>query len=172
MKSCGMQFVEIKHTLAGETKSYACRVAELAADHAVLLYTTEHPAEAGGVTLPVGTLTVAYYWTARPYNVYHWIGPDGATLAYYFNLSGPVLIGSSHLEWEDLEVDVLVTPGAPARILDEDRVPPTAAARLPEIAGARDRVLQEYRDVIRDVEAASRARLGQHASAASPPNSP
>jgi hypothetical protein len=161
-----MQVLEIKRTLAGETKSYACRAAELTEDRAVLLYTLERPGTVGGLTLPAGTLTVAYYWSDRPYNVYHWIAPDGVTLAYYFNLSGPPRIGRARLEWEDLEVDVLVTPDTRARVLDEDRVPASAADRLPEIAAARDRVLREYRHVVSAVEAASRTLLAADAGAA------
>ncbi len=158
-----MRVLEIKRTLEGATKTYACRAAEVAADHAVLLYTLERPRAVGGVALPGGTLTVAYYWIDRPYNVYHWIGPDGRTLAYYFNLSGATRIARERVEWDDLEVDVLVTPDARARVLDEDRVPVAAAGRLPEIAAARARVLAEYEDVIRSVEAASRARFADDA---------
>ncbi|HYM68575.1 MAG TPA: DUF402 domain-containing protein [bacterium] len=161
-----MQVLEVKRTLAGETKTYACRAAALTADHAVLLYTLERSGTVGGLTLPAGTLTVAYYWTDRPYNVYHWIAPDGATLAYYFNLSGRPRIDHARLEWEDLEVDVLVTPDARAHVLDEDRVPASAADRLPEIAAARDRVLREYGEVTRSVETASRTLLTADAGAA------
>jgi len=46
-------------------------------------------------------------------------------------------------------------------VLDEDRVPAAAAARLPEIAAARDAVLRDYPDVTRGVEAASRALLAR-----------
>jgi len=153
--------LEVKRTLHGEERTYACRAAECSPERAVLLYTLARDGRAGGLTLPAGTLTVAYYWAARPYNVYHWIGPDRGTLAYYFNLSGPVRIAGDRLEWEDLEVDILVLPDGRHEVLDEDRVPAAAAARLPEIAAARDAVLRDYPDVTRGVEAASRALLAR-----------
>jgi len=153
--------LEVKRTLHGEERTYACRAVECSPDRAVLLYTLPRAGRVGGVTLPAGTLTVAYYWAARPYNVYHWVGPDGATLAYYFNLSGPARITGDRLEWEDLEVDVLVLPDGQPQVLDEDRVPAAASARLPEIASARDRVLREYPEVTRGVEAASRSLLAR-----------
>ena len=156
-----MDVLEVKRTLHGEERTYACRAAECTPERAVLLYTLARDGRVGGLTLPAGTLTVAYYWAARPYNVYHWVGPDRATLAYYFNLSGPARIIGDRLEWEDLEVDVLVLPDGRLEVLDEDRVPASAAARLPEIAAARDRVLREYPDVTRSVEAASRALLAR-----------
>jgi predicted RNA-binding protein associated with RNAse of E/G family len=147
--------LEVKHRLDGTVRTYPCEAAELSDDHAILLYRLPGAGRVDDLELPAGTLTVAYYWTGRPYNVYHWVAPSGLTLAYYFNLSGPPRIGRGRLEWEDLEVDVLVTPGGRVRVLDEDAVPPAAAARLPEIARARDRVLAEWRTVAADVERAS-----------------
>jgi uncharacterized protein DUF402 len=174
--------LEVKRRLDGSVRTYPCEAAEIAADRAVLLYRLPGQGRVADLVLPAGTLTVAYYWTERPYNVYHWIAPpepgcaasrtppndprgaanvanapSGQTLAYYFNLSGPVRIGPDRLEWEDLEVDVLVTPDGRVQILDEDAVPASAAARLPEIARARERVLADWRDVSADVERASRA---------------
>jgi len=148
--------LEIKRRLDGSVRTYDCETAEAAGDHAVLLYRLPAAGRVAGLTLPAGTLTVAYYWADRPYNVYHWIAPSGETLAYYFNLSGPVRIGRDRLEWEDLEVDVLVTPDGRVQVLDEDAVPPDAAARLPEIARARERVFTDWRAVVDEVERASR----------------
>jgi predicted RNA-binding protein associated with RNAse of E/G family len=149
--------LEVKRRLDGSVRTYPCEAAEIAADRAVLLYRLPGQGRVADLVLPPGTLTVAYYWTERPYNVYHWMAPSGETLAYYFTLSGPVRIGPDRLEWEDLEVDVLVTPDGRIQILDEDAVPASAAARLPEIARARERVLADWRDVSADVERASRA---------------
>ncbi|HLW46770.1 MAG TPA: DUF402 domain-containing protein [bacterium] len=151
-----MTITEVKRRLDGSVRMYPCEAAEVAEDHAVLLYRITGAGRVADVQLMPGTLTVAYYWTGRPYNVYHWIAPSGETLAYYFNLSGPVTIGRDRLEWEDLEVDVLVTPEGRVQVLDEDAVPASAAARLPEIARARERVLADWRAVVRDVERVSR----------------
>ncbi len=177
-----MNVLEVKRRLDGTVRTYSCEAVEVADEHAVLLYRLPGPGRVADLALPAGTLTVAYYWTDRPYNVYHWIAPtepgctasrtppndprgaanvanapSGETLGYYFNLSGPVRIGRDRLEWEDLEVDVLVTPDGRVRVLDEDAVPRAAAARLPEIARARERVLADWRTVTEDVERASRA---------------
>jgi Protein of unknown function (DUF402) len=152
-----MSVMEVKRRLDGSVRTYRCDAVEVTADHAVLLYRITEPGRVADVSLVPATLTVAYYWTGRAYNVYHWIAPSGETLAYYFNLSGPVRIGRDRVEWEDLEVDVLVTPDGRVRVLDEDAVPADAGARLPEIARARDRVLADWPTVIAEVERASRA---------------
>lgn len=154
-----MNVLEVKRRLDGSVRTYPCEAVQADPDHAVLLYRLPGQGKVADLALPAGTLTLAYYWADRPYNVYHWIAPSGGTLAYYFNLSGPVTIGRERLEWEDLEVDVLVTPDGRVQILDEDAVPESAAARLPEIARARERVLADWPDVSRDVERASRAFL-------------
>ena len=152
-----MNVFEVKRRLDGSVRTYPCEAAEIGRDHAVLLYRLPGQGRVADLVLPAGTLTVAYYWADRPYNVYHWIGPSGETLGYYFTLSGPVCIGTDRLEWEDLEVDVLVTPDGRVQILDEDAVPASAAARLPEIARARERALAERPAVVAEVERASRA---------------
>lgn len=156
-----MNVLEVKRRLDGSVRTYPCEAVEIAGDRAVLLYRLSGPGRVADLALPAGTVTMAYYWTDRPYNVYHWIAPAGDTLAYYFNLSGPVHIGRERLEWEDLEVDVLVTPDGRVRVLDEDAVPPTAAGRLPEIARARERILAEWPAVTADAERASRAALAR-----------
>src|SRR5437879_13248174 len=101
-------------------------------------------------------MTVAYYWADRPYNVYHWISPGGDTLGWYFNVSGPVRISERQVEWQDLEVDVLVTPDLRCRVLDEDRLPEALGeSQRTAIAAARARALREYATVVREVAAAS-----------------
>ncbi len=162
-----MDVLEVKRKLDGSVHTFPCRAAELSEDRAVLLYSLPHPGRVADLGLPEGTLTIAYYWRDRPYNVYHWIAPGGETLGYYFNLSGPVTIARDRVEWEDLEVDVLVTPDQRVRVLDEDRVPAAASGRLQEIGRACGRVLAEWGRVIGEVQAASdRIRAGPAAAPA------
>ena len=155
-----MQVLEVKRTLDGAVHTFSCVAAEVTPSRAVLLYAMSRARRVAGLELPSGTMTVAYYWADRPYNVYHWVSRSGQTLAWYFDVSGVVRIGGGRVEWDDLEVDVLVTPDLRAQILDEDRLPvELAPAQREAIAEARARVLREYADVAREVEAASRAFL-------------
>ena len=157
-----MEILEVKRTLDGGVHTFQCTAAEVTPHRAVLLYTISRGRRIADVDLPAGTVTVAYYWTDRPYNVYHWVAPSGETLAWYFNASGPVGIGDGRVEWEDLEVDVLVTPDRKVQVLDEERLPgDLAASRRAEIAAARRRILNDYRAVTREVEAASSGVLAR-----------
>lgn len=159
-----MEILEVKRTLDGAVQTFPCRAAEVTPTRVVLLYTISKGRRIDGLELPAGTVTVAYYWADRPYNVYHWVAPSGVTLAWYFNASGPVRIGDGRVEWDDLEVDVLVTPDLRAQVLDEDRIPADlSASRRAEIAAARRRILDEHVNVARELEAASRGFLARPA---------
>ena len=160
-KTPRMEVLEVKHTLAGAVQSFSCEAAMMNAPRAaVLLYTISALRRVAGLDLPAGTVTVAYFWADRPYNVYHWVSPERETIAWYFNLSGPASIAAGRVEWQDLEVDVLVTPDLRARVLDEDRLPADLPAeRRGEIAAAADRVMREYAEVVMVTEAASRVAM-------------
>lgn len=159
-----MEVLEVKRTLDGAVHTFPCVAVEMTPCRAVLLYAIPTGRRIADVELPAGTVTVAYYWADRPYNVYHWVTPAGETLAWYFNVSGPVHIGDGRVEWEDLEVDVLVTPDLRVQILDEDRLPiALAASQRAAIASARARVLRECSAVAHEVEAASLAFLARAA---------
>jgi|DewCreStandDraft_1066081.scaffolds.fasta_scaffold00175_27 predicted RNA-binding protein associated with RNAse of E/G family len=118
-----MRFLEIKHTLDGKRYEYPCTLLEKEEGRAILLYVLEKPGQVAGVHLPPGTVTIGYFWTDRPYNLYHWVHPDGTTIAYYFNLADHTAIGEDRLSWRDLAVDILLTPEGSVRVLDEGDLP-------------------------------------------------
>ena len=133
MRALG-EVVEIKRTLAGAEKRFACRLLEGDAHTAVLLWIAPGAMNVHGVELPAGTISFGHFWDDRSYNVYHWLGPAGHTLGYYFNIADETLISPGRLEWLDLAVDVLATPGGRLDVLDDP------AALMGEIE-ARSRVL-------------------------------
>lgn len=118
-----MQILEAKHTLDGRRKEFPCDLCLQADGRAILLYRLKGDVVLAGVSMPLGTLTLGHYWQDRPYNVYHWIRPDGATAAYYFNLADGTNIDHQRLEWRDLTVDVMLTPDRKVQVLDEDDLP-------------------------------------------------
>jgi predicted RNA-binding protein associated with RNAse of E/G family len=159
-----VEILEVKRTLDGAVHTFPCTAVEVTPHHAVLLYAISKGRRIADVELPAGTVTVAYYWADRPYNVYHWVAPRVETLAWYFNASGPVRIGGGRVEWEDLEVDVLVTPDLRVQVLDEERLPADLAEpRRAEIAAARRRILDDHAAVTHEIEVASRGFLARSA---------
>lgn len=154
------RFLEVKHTLAGDRQEFECQLLERSQGHAVLLYRLERAWDVAGLRLPSGTRTVAYYWEDRPYNVYHWLHPEGPTLGYYFNISTATRISRDRVEWRDLGVDLLVQPGAQPRFLDEEELPEDLNVRLWEIIWrAKAELLSQHRPLLGQLEARSRELL-------------
>jgi hypothetical protein len=120
--------LETKRTLAGEEKSFRCRVIDSGPPGAMsgdltVLFISDRPYRVAELELPIGTITFGHFWLRRPYNVYHWLTAAGATLGFYFNLSDQLVIGAGTLAYRDLSVDLLACPGAPPQVLDEHELP-------------------------------------------------
>lgn len=118
------EILEIKTTLDGARKEFHCRRLLLEPARVVVLFVSGRPYHIDDLHLPVGTVTFGHFWADRPYNAYHWMSPEGLTLAYYFNVSDHTTLGPEQLTWRDLTVDILVRPGEAPRILDVDELPP------------------------------------------------
>lgn len=145
--------VEIKRTLDGRRKEFRCRLVERAPDRAIVLFVSPQPYEVGGLALPPGTVTLGHFWQGRDYNVYHWLTPDGTTLAHYFNLAADTSIDEGSIQWLDLALDLLVRPDRPAAVLDEDELPPDLDHDTRErIAAARAKILREHPVIIDQLE--------------------
>jgi hypothetical protein len=152
------QILEIKETLAGARQTFPCRVLARRAGEVVVLFVLPADRTVDGLALPAGTVTFGYFWEARPYNVYHWMTPEGATIAFYVNLADRTRIDETTLAFRDLAVDVLLPPAEPPRVLDEDELPPGLDPALrAEIDAARQLVLSNARDLCREVDGRSTA---------------
>src|SRR5437660_1532823 len=110
--------VEIKETLAGVRQTFRCRVVARRPAEAVVLFVLPADRAVADLLLPAGTVTLGHFWEDRPYNVYHWMTPTGATIAFYVNLADRTRIDQDQLSFLDLSVDILLPPEGPPRILD------------------------------------------------------
>ncbi len=145
--------LEIKRTLGGARKEFRCRLVERQSDRAIVLFVADRAYQVPGLALPPGTVTLGHFWPGRPYNVYHWMQPSGTTLAHYFNLATDTSIDAETIRWTDLTLDVLVQPGTPPVVLDEDELPadldPDTRSR---IDAARSAVLEQQGAVVANLE--------------------
>jgi hypothetical protein len=150
--------LELKRTLDGREKSFQCRLIAGDDRQAVVLFVASAPMQVHGVDLPAGTVTFGHFWIDRPYNVYHWLDPRGATLAFYFNVADRTSIEPGRIEWRDLTVDVLATPSGRLEVLDEHELPsdldPALRARIQR---GRDAILSDAAGLMAEVERRSRA---------------
>ncbi len=149
--------IERKTRLDGTTEEFVCDVLELVpGKRAVLRLLLDRDWDVAGVlTVPRGTLTYSYYWTDRPYNVYHWLH-QGRTLAYYVNLADHTIIDEALVGYRDLVLDVLIHPGGAIEVLDEDELPADLepAARR-SIADAMEVVITGAKTLMREIEEAT-----------------
>jgi len=116
------EITEIKETLAGTRKTFHCHVVDRQPGSLVVLFVSKAPVRVHDIDLPAGTVTFGYFWVERNFNVYHWMSPSGATLAFYVNLCDGTRI-EDILHWRDLTVDILIPPSGEAVVLDEDEIP-------------------------------------------------
>lgn len=158
--AAGSPIKEIKHTLAGERQEFVCRLLERSPDRVVLLYPIIHARRVVDILLPANSVTYAYYWTDRPYNVYHWVDADGRTIAFYINLAGGTTIRQDAVEWHDLAVDLLITPDGTIRVLDEDDAAVMSSGALAQIAAAQAQALADREALLAEVGASTERLRG------------
>ena len=105
-------------------------------------------------------MTAGHFWVDRPYNVYHWLDPQGLTLGFYFNVGHTDTVQTDLLAWRDLIVDVIVTPDGGMLVLDEEELPPDLA---PEhrgtIARALEQVMTNPKRLVAEIERETRRLL-------------
>ena len=96
----------------------------------LVLYQLEEEVIVSDIVLPKGTFSYGYFWANRPYNICHFIDPEGRALAYYFNIADQTKIEEAQASWRDLVVDVLVDSDCKTRILDENELPSDLTTEL------------------------------------------
>jgi predicted RNA-binding protein associated with RNAse of E/G family len=149
------EITEVKETLAGTRKTFHCHVIDRQPGALVVLFVSKAPVRVHDVDLPAGTVTFGYFWVDRGFNVYHWMSPEGATLAFYVNLAEGTRIEDT-LHWRDLTVDILVPSLGEAVVLDEDEIPLALdSATRARIERTRDLVLARAPALRLELEARS-----------------
>ena len=151
MKPIGV-IKEVKITLRGDRHEFACALLDRSPTHAVVFYPLPARRRVGGLVLPKGSESFGYFWRDRPYNVYHWMTPQGETLGFYVNLSGEVEFLPEEVRWQDLAVDLLFSAdGSRVQVLDEDEAEGASADLRAAIDAARTHVLTHRDDVLAEV---------------------
>ncbi len=153
--------VEVKRRSDGSSARFACRLVSRGPRTAVLLYVLREPWTVAGLQLSPRVATFAYYWTSRWYNVYHWVLPAGATVGYYVNLATPARLSADRVEWTDLGADVLVIPGQPPRVLDEEDLDGLPQDLLAAARGSLRSVLDTWPRLLASTERRTRQLLAR-----------
>ena len=119
---CAQPFLEIKRSLAGDERVYACELVSRSARLAVVRFVFSQPLIAGGITLPTGGVTLGFFWRGRHYNLYHMLSPDGQLIADRFDVVDNVIIRPDGVRYDDLLLDCWLRPDGRIEVEDEDEV--------------------------------------------------
>ena len=120
-----MHCKEVKYRYNGDTSEYLCERLYYNGDFGVLRYVIDRSYAVGGISLEPGTVTNAFYWKDRPYNIYRWISPEGCKYADYFNIVDMVELKPEIFSYRDLIIDVIVTLQGIPEIMDREEIPDT-----------------------------------------------
>ena len=118
-----MEIIEEKMNYNGEIDRVKCLLLRKTTNEVVLLYRISKIYKKNEFNLPLGSFTIAYYYFNKPYNLYHWISPQGESIGYYFNIVKDVKMNNNILFYKDLIVDILVDNNLDHHILDLDELP-------------------------------------------------
>lgn len=123
--------IERKIRYDGTAADFECRVVRMEKDAVVLSYVMPETVSVGpgssGIDLPAGSVTFAYYWSERPYNVYIWRDRQGTWLGAYFNIVRNTRITSKMISYEDLIIDFVVSPDGCSWVCDKEELPESLA---------------------------------------------
>jgi hypothetical protein len=153
--------LEVKQKLNGDRHEFASALLAQGVAEVVSLYIVPgQGGNLGGVPLPTHTRCLGYFWTDRPYNVYHAVDASGQTLVFYVNISDQTTITADAIIWRDLIVDVVITPDGQCAVHDEDELPVDLAPDLyAAICAARDTVVSSHRTLVQELEVRTAALL-------------
>ena len=121
---------ETKRTLDGRRQSFDCGLVAVTPRLAIVRFDHAGARSRGGFFFPEGSHTFGYFWAGRHYNLYRFTGPDGAVIAYRFDVVDSVRITPAHIGYTDLYLDAWLPPGGNLLVEDEDEVEAAAAAGL------------------------------------------
>lgn len=148
-----MTYTETKMKYDGTVDEYDCRLLEYSPNRVVLFFPLPEDRLVDEVNLRKGDYTIAYYWNDRGYNAYHWVTPEGKTLAYYFNMAENTQIGPSGLSWRDMVVDVICYPDGKSKVLDLDELPvPLDQFEEGRIKRSLDELLVSLSEVTKEIQ--------------------
>ena len=143
---------ERKRYLSGAEVVFECELVALEDAYGILKYVIDQHWDVHGLKLRPGTITYAFYWKDRPYNLYWWLDENGKTVGYYFNVADSSSLSAHEFIWRDLIVDILVLSSGQVQVIDEDEVPDALDEGLKtRIETGKQRVLQDCCAVIEEV---------------------
>lgn len=124
------KFEEIKRHKNKPEQSFLCDLALREQDHIVLAYHASTAGRIADIDIAPGSTTIAHYWPSGGYVLWRMFAADRRLIGTLFHICKNTAIGEHSVSYDDLIVDVWITPQGIARVLDEDELAEAIKAGL------------------------------------------
>ncbi len=156
---------EIKINKNKETQRFTCVLLEKGPGRMVLGYYARKAGTIADIAIPPGSTTIAHYWSDRGYVMWRMFDAALDLIGTLFHICRNVAFSSDSVSYEDLIIDIWVSPQGHCRLLDEDELVQTAAkgcisdAEQEWIARWRSAVIEQHDAAIMEAAAGESALL-------------
>lgn len=113
---------EVKKHKNKPDQRFTCEVMQRQEDRLVVRYRAAEAGRVAGIDIPAGSITIAHYRQGQGFVLWRMFGPGGDLRGTLFHICHPVRIEPAHVVYEDLLLDIWVSPDGTCRELDRDEV--------------------------------------------------
>jgi hypothetical protein len=113
---------EIKRHKNKPDQRFLCDLALREKDHIVLVYHAETAGRIADIDIAPGSTTIAHYWQSGGYVLWRMFSADRTLIGTLFHICHNTDIKEQNVSYDDLIVDIWVTPQGVDRVLDEDEL--------------------------------------------------
>jgi hypothetical protein len=159
MQTLKKEFLEIKRHKTKPDERFKCELLHNDAGHLVLRYRSDKPGRIADIAIPPGSTTIAHYWPGRTYVAWRMFDSSHCLLGTLFHVSTNISVNEGNVAYDDLLLDIWITPGGSLRILDEDEVRQASSAgllsdaELTIIDNAHWHITTHYRSILDELAA-------------------
>ena len=113
---------EIKRHKNKPEQRFLCDLALREKDHIVLVYHAETAGRIADIDIAPGSTTIAHYWQSGGCVLWRMFAADHTLIGTLFHICANTDIQEASVSYDDLILDIWITPQGLARVLDEDEL--------------------------------------------------
>ena len=121
---------EIKRHKNKHEQRFLCDLALREQDHIVLIYHASSAGRVADIDIAPGSTTIAHYWQSGGYVLWRMFAADRTHVGTLFHICANTDIQETSVSYDDLILDIWITPQEIARVLDEDELADAIKAGL------------------------------------------
>ena len=114
------KILEIKRHKNKPEQRFLCDLALREPGHIVLVYHASSAGRIADIDIAPGSTTIAHYWQSGGYVLWRMFTADRTLIGSLFHICSNIEIRKQTVSYDDLIIDIWITPQEVARVLDED----------------------------------------------------